>query len=38
MEDMYASAYCTLAATAANDSTTSFLIGRKEDQCFLVKD
>ncbi|KAK6839918.1 hypothetical protein PG987_005784 [Apiospora arundinis] len=36
MENVYASAYCTIAATAANDSTTGFLSVGEHNQSLLV--
>ncbi|KAK8079468.1 hypothetical protein PG997_007286, partial [Apiospora hydei] len=38
MEDVYASAYCTIAATAASNSTAGFLAGKETNQSLYVKD
>ena len=38
MEDVYASAYCTIAATSASDSEAGFLGEREASQSLFIKD
>lgn len=38
MEDVYASAYCTIAATSASDSYAGFLTERQSGNCVYIQD
>lgn len=38
MEDVYASAYCTIAATSASDSHAGFLTERQSGDCVYIQD